>query len=198
MPKYTSYHLLFLIVLVSLLSFKPREQTRYYSVELFGSVVGEIKIVEKLLDAKKVEYSFYSEAEAELFFIKTKTKAHTKLIYESGFLNSGYVLRKKNDDVQELTYQWNEGKYEIVNNGKKSTESKKISYCSANFFFSEPIGIKEVYIERFNYFVAIQDLGNHQYLTKVDGGTNLYTYKNGVLVSLKSKKGVSVFMRLKE
>ena len=127
-----------------------------------------------------------------------KTRATTDVVFKDGILSKGIVFRKKNNEVQELTYAWNGSQYDIKDNGKDVVINREISFCTTNFFISEPIGISEVFVERFNYFVPVESLGNHQYLTKVDGGTNLYTYKNGVLQSVKSTKGVSIYMVLRE
>lgn len=172
-------------------------QKQYYDVKLFGNVVGEVIVEKKVISPEKVSYHFDSDAEATLFFVRTRTKAVSNLTYENGRMINAYVYRKKNEEVQELFYKYDGTKYQVKDNGKPLTISKKITYCTANFFLQEPKNINEVFVERLNYFAPIQHLGNGQYLTKVDGGTNLYTYKNGVLQSLKSTKGVSIYMELR-
>lgn len=173
-------------------------QKRMYDVVFLGDTVGTTSVEKKILPDNLVSYHFDSKANATVFFIKTNTHAKTDIIFDKTKLIKGYVLRKKNEEKQELTYQWNGKAYDIVDNGKKLSISKPITFCTANFFLIEPLLHKEVFVERFNYFVPIQHLGNHQYQTHVDGGTNLYTYKNGVLQSLKSTKGVSVYMYLRK
>ncbi len=172
-------------------------QKRFYDVKIFGSVVGAVTVEKKVLATNRSSFHFNSDAEAVLFFVKTKTHAVTNVTFENNILVKGYVLREKNEERQELFYTWDGSKYLVKDDGKNLVINKKISYCTANFFMQEPTNIKEVFVERFNYFVPIEHLGNGQYLTKVDGGTNLYTYKNGILQSLKSTKGVSIYMELR-
>lgn len=173
-------------------------QKRMYDIKLFGNVVGEISIEKKVVNDSEYTFHFNSDAEAVLFFIKTKTRAITNLSFKNNLLINGYVLRQKNDERQELSYQWDGTRYQITDNDTETTIDRKIYYCTAHFFIDEPVNIKEVFVERFNYFVPIEHLGDGKYLTKVDGGTNLYTYENGILKSLKSTKGVSLFMELRE
>lgn len=192
--KSTSFLMILFFVF---LSFNSTAQKRLYDVKLFGKVVGEVQVEKKILNNQETSYHFKSEAEAVLFFIKTRTLAITDVTFRDKLLVKGYVLREKNDEIQELHYTWDGTKYQVTDNEKKLTIERKITYCTANFFLQEPKNIKEVFVERFNYFVPIERLGNGQYLTKVDGGTNLYTYENGILQSLKSTKGVSIYMELR-
>ncbi len=191
-------NLYFLLLLFVFNSISATAQVRHYDIELFGDVIGEIITQKKNISDTEYELSYRSKAEATVFFISTKTDVRAKILFKDNYVNTGYILRKKNDESQEIHCKWNGSDYTIINNDVKSIETQKIYYCSTNFFFQEPVNIKKVYIERLGVFEEIEHLGNHQYLTKVDGGTNLYTYKNGVLQSLKSKKGISIYMTLKE
>ncbi len=173
-------------------------QKRTYNVFFFGEKIGNVHVEKKYTSKNQTKYTFYSSTEFSFLFMSMKTKAITKLTYLNGLLQDAYVLRNKDDKTQELNYVWNKNKYFVEEADKKYTIDKEIYYCSANFFLDEPINIKEVFIERFNYFVEIENLGAHQYKTKVDGGTNVYTYKNGVLQSVKSTKGFTVNMKLVE
>lgn len=173
-------------------------QTRYYDIVLFGDTIGEISSLQKNFSDTEYELSYTSKAEAEVFFTHTKTFVQAKILYKDGFLNKAHIVRKKNDDFQEIDYKWENSKYSVTENGKKSIDEKKIYFCTTDFFFEEPVNVERVFVERLLESVDVQHLGNNQYLTKVDGGSNLYTYKNGVLQSLKSKKGISIFMYLRE
>lgn len=186
-----------LLLCFSLSSIDSFAQKRFYNVKIFGNIVGSVTVEKKNLATNRSSYHFNSDAEAVLLFVKTKTHAITNVTFENNILVKGYVLREQNEDRQELFYTWDGSKYLIRDNGKNLVLNREIKYCTANFFMIEPLNFKEVFVERFNYFVPIQHLGNGQYLTKVDGGTNLYSYKNGILQSLKSTKGVSVYMELK-
>lgn len=185
------FYILSFLLLNSLLVFG---QKRAYKVILFGDSVGLVTVEKKTLADKTTSYHFESNAEAVLLFIKTKTFAKTDLIFNNGKLISGHVIRTKNNDSQELFYKWNGLKYDITDDDEKVVIDKKITYTTTNFFLEEPINIKEVFVERFNYFVPIEKLDNNEYLTKVDGGTNIYTYKNGKLINVKSTKGISINM----
>lgn len=188
---------LFIIFLFLCFSIVVNAQNRVYEVIFFGDVIGKVELEKRKINENSFSYHFNSETETSVFFMDIKTKAVTDLIYENNLLKVAYVLRIKNNKTHELTYNWDSKKYLVKDNEEDLIIEKKITYCTANFFFSEPKNVSEVFVERFNYFVPIEYLGNNKYLTKVDGGTNLYTYKNGILQSVKSKKGLSVYMRLK-
>lgn len=173
-------------------------QIRHYDIVLFGDIIGEISTQKKNISATEYELSYTSKAEAEVFFTQTKTFTQAKILFKNNFLNTGYIIRKKNSDVQEINLHWDNIKYVITENGKEMNDNEKIYFCTTNFFFKEPINIHRVYVERLLKYVEIEHLGNNQYLTKVDGGSNLYTYKNGILQNLKSKKGISIYMNLRE
>lgn len=173
-------------------------QIRNYDIMLFGDLIGEISSHQKIISDSEYELSYTSKAEAEVFFTKTKTFLQAKIHFKNDFVKSGFIIRKKNAALQEIDFKWEDNKYTITENGIKFNDPEKIYYCTTNFFFKEPVNIHKVYVERLLKYVEIEHLGNNQYLTKVDGGTNLYTYKNGILQSLKSKKGISIFMNLRE
>ena len=188
----------FLLSIFSSLILVCFSQKRTYDIFFFGEKIGNVHVEKKNLGNDSVDYSFNSYTDFSFLFMSMKTKAITKLSYHKGLLQSAYVLRNKDDKSQELNYLWDKNKYIVKETNKEYSIEDEIYFCSANFFLDEPIDIKEVFIERFNYFVEIEKLGVHQYKTKVDGGTNIYTYENGVLQSVKSTKGLTVNMKLVE
>jgi len=184
---YILINVVFLNVVVS--------QERVYNVFFLGNKIGEV-LVNKQVENNKRIYFFNSKTDFQYLFVKMKTKATTDLVYENDVLLEANVLRIKNEEKEELNYRFKNKKYIVSGKKEDYYIDKKIKYCTANFFFEEPVNVEEVFVERFDYFVKIINLGNHQYKTYVDGGTNVYTYKNGVLQGVVSKKGLSIQIKL--
>lgn len=189
------YFLLFISLLFVNNSFC---QSRTYDIILFGDTIGELISTKLKISDSEYILSYVSNAEATVFFVETKSYINNKLIFKNNFVSESKVYRKKNDDVADFICNWNGNYYDIIFNNEKKIEKEKIYFCATNFFFDEPIQIYKVYIERLQKFTVIEHLGNHIYMTKLAGATNTYTYKNGVLQSVKSKKGISIYTILRD
>lgn len=126
-------------------------------------------------------YSINSEVNARVIF-NFNAVGKEKSIYRADTLIYSSVYRKLNKKVkidQSLTFS--DGKY--VLKGKNNNEVIDFEVINRNFvtlFFSEPLGIQQVYSDKYKEMVRIDPLSNGKYKVVLPNkSTNIYHYKNG-------------------
>lgn len=168
-------------------------QTINFEVALFGKVIGTTTASQSFVGKEKTIH-ILSSAEAKVMFKQNTSSSDFRLTYSDGQLQNCLLEREKNGKEQAVTISWNGSSYDIKKDNESSVETQSIRYTTSEMFFTEPIGIHEVYVERFNEWVAIEKMEEGVYMTKVDGANNIYTYKDGKLVLMEIKKGVTITM----
>ena len=97
-------------------------------------------------------------------------------VRERGELEDSVTTKKVGNVYQCFHYPNNE-KFEL---------DFPIKESSAMLYHKEPVGITKVFAEGYQTMAELKSLGNHQYkLFLPNGKTNLYTYKNGKLISVE-------------
>lgn len=167
-----------------------------YEIVLFGKNIGK-GTAKKIVKADgTVHYYLYTKANAKVMMKERTNMSEINLYYKNNVLQNGTLKKEKDGEWQNVDYKYNGNKYIITNDGKTIEETKPIKYTTTSFFFEEPKNITEAYVERLQIFVPINKESEGVYSTKVDGGTNYYTYKNGKLVEFKTKQGITIYMNL--
>lgn len=185
------YLILFLFVSFS---FEVAAQSSEYDIVLFGKSIGDGEAVSKQIANGKTQYKLFTKAEANVMFKKRTSMTDIDLSYDGKTLTSCKLDREKDGELQHIEIIYENGKHYFIEDGKKQAVKKPITYTTTQLFFEEPIGVKEVYVERLNIFAPLEYEGDGVYKTVVDGGDNYYRYENGVLVELRIKKGVNIYM----
>lgn len=182
---------LFLFLLVSSVTIA---QNGKYSIVLFGSTIGNgVAQVSKLSDGQ-LSYKLKTEAKAKVFFKERTSMTDIDLRFKGNVLHSCTLKRENDGEFQDIQITLENGKYYFTENGKKQSVAKPINFTTTQLFFKEPVGVKEVYVERLNIFAEIVEEEKGLYKTVIEGGDNYYRYENGVLVEFRLKKGVNVYM----
>ena len=120
-----------------------------------------------------------------------------KVNYVKNQIHYCKVNYKTNDKLFEREYVWNKSAYNVTTDKKASTLTKKAYYSVMNFYEKEPIGVKEVFLEKQNVFAPLKVLGNHKYSVMVDGDECTYTYKNGILQELYVDGMIDIHLKIK-
>ncbi len=184
--------LFILLLLLSITNLYAQKST--FSIVLLNKEIGIGNGYEKKVGNGKL-YHFDTVAEATVLFKKIKQKTDIDLEFDDkGFLKYCKLNREKNNEKQNVEIKSENGKLLFINNGEKSLIEKPIRCTATMLLFKEPVGLKEVFIERLNIFVPIENKGNGLYKVIVEGGDNYYQYENGVLVEYRLKKIVNVKM----
>jgi len=144
------------------------------------SSIGFIDI-EKTSFNHTTTYIINSEVNAKVIF-NFNAIGREKTIYKEDTLIYSSVYRKLNNKVklnQSLSFK--DGKYIFDNSEKRETLNFNIINRNlVTLFFYEPIGIQEVYSDKYKQMVKITSIGNGMYkLILPNRDINIYSYKNG-------------------
>jgi hypothetical protein len=192
------FTIIFLLATFAFSSVKADEVFKY-DIILFGKSIGQGIAKKSVASDGTIHYSLHTKAKAKVMFKDRTSEVDVKLTCGKDLLlKSGTLMREKDGEIQNYSFKHVNGKYLIDNDGKTVEQSQPIRYTTTHFFFEEPKNIKEAWVERLQIFVPIEKVDEHTYASKVDGGTNYYTYKNGKLVEFKTKQTITVYMNLIE
>jgi len=192
------YFLIFTFALFIPLSVFASTTVAEYNIVLFGNVIGKGTVKKTVKADGTIHYYLYTKANAKVMMKERTNMSEINLYYKNNVLQNGTLKKEKDGEWQNVDFKFNGTKYTIVNDGKTIEETKPIKYTTTSFFFEEPKNIKEAYVERLQTFVPIVKESEGVYSTKVDGGTNYYTYKNGKLVEFRTKQTINIYMNLIE
>lgn len=156
-------------------------QKTSFDIVIMDKKVGEANLVKKVISEGKYSLAYTFDATVMLLFIKTVVDMDINVSFDKSQLTNAKVVYKYNDKLLNRSIVWDGAKYNVDSNGKKTTITKKAFFTVMNLYEKEPIGIKEVFLEKQSEFVALKSLGNNQYSLIVDGDNCIYTYKNGAL-----------------
>lgn len=161
-----------------------KSQKMSFDIFTMGKQVGEVVLVKKNLGDGKYTLDYTFDAEVKVLFIKTVVDMDIDITFTNNQLTEAFLKYKYNEKLLTRKFTWDGQKYTVDTNGKKTTFDKKVFFSVMNMYEKEPIGIKEVFLEKQNEFAALKNLGNNKYSVVVDGDNCIYTYKNGLLESI--------------
>jgi hypothetical protein len=169
-----------LLLLAGLIALSQPTQLRY-TIKRKGNQVGSISFFQQVVGTKKI-FRTESEVKTRMIFLFTAI-GREEAIYENGVLLSSSVYQKLNGDVRLDNKTRLVGRNYVVYNGKhpETLNNYPISYNMICLFGIEPATVPKVYSDKFQQFLEIQTVKNHQYRIKFpDGNFNEYFYKDGL------------------
>ena len=169
-------------------------QSLNYDIILFGNSIGNGKGAVSKTTSGNLNYKLVTSASAKVIFKEHTSSLDIELEYKGDILQNCKLRREENGEWRDIKIVLENGKHYFVENGKKSPITKPVTFTSTQLFFKEPIGIKEIYIERLNIFTPLVKESTGLYKTAFEGGDNFYRYVNGVMVEFRMKKGINVYM----
>lgn len=172
-------------------------QTMVYDIVLFGNTIGTAT-VERSLQGRRAEYRMMSSAETTVMFKTHTSSADIRLVFEDDVLHEGTVVRERDGERTDVSITRQGKRYTVLRNGERVEQDEAIDLVSTQFFFEEPAGQQRVYVEKLGEWVDIEPQGDGVYITHVDGARNTYHYQAGRMVELEMKKGVRIYMRLRQ
>lgn len=178
-------------LLFILCSFAQKQQ---YDIILFGNVIGKGDMNRTIQNGVE-KIDLITNAKAKVMFKDKTNHTDMDIVMKNGLLESLNQIKIDDGEKQTIKVTKEDGKQFFYLDGKKSAVPKPVKYTTTHFFFKEPVGIKEAYVERMNIFVPIEKVDASTYKTTVDGADNFYTYKDGKLIEYKMKNFVNVYMK---
>lgn len=169
-------------------------QTSKYDIVLFGNSIGLGQGTAYKSANGNLNYKLNTKASANVLFKERTSSTDIEMEYKGNVLQSCKYKKEKDGEWQDIKIILENGKHYFIENGKKTPTAKQITFTSTQLFFQEPIGVKEIYVERLNIFSPIEKQSDGTYKTEIEGGDNYYRYENGVMVEFRLKKGINVYI----
>jgi len=176
-------------VLLSLLinSGKLYAQTHTFGIHAAGKEIG--KITASLTEHEnKQSYEIVSDVNFKVLWRKYNRTTSNLAIYENEELTASFSGVYMNEDLEDSsTLYMGQDKYLCFRYPNERFEIKKepVHFTTAKLYFKEPIGVDQIYSERYLDYGSIEHIENHQYkLTLPNGKVNYYTYTDEVLVEV--------------
>lgn len=174
--------ILFIFIIIS--NICSYGQHHKFTIHLAGGSIGEINA--ELTEKDGIKYfDIVSEVNFKVLWKKYNRKTNNKLTYANNNILESYSGIYFQYELEDSAYmKLNKSVYSCYRFPDKEYELEKfdISFPAALLYFKEPIGIKQIYSERFLEYCPIESSGDHKYVIHLPNGKeNIYTYENGML-----------------
>ncbi|MDQ3395635.1 MAG: hypothetical protein M3512_16225 [Bacteroidota bacterium] len=140
-------------------------------------------------------YTMHSDV-AVKFIAKVEMTYRFENIFSNGVLVKGTATNFVNNKKKSSTViKWDGTKYTILVDDKEVPAPKRpIKNTLTSLYYSEPIGLTEVFSERFGEFCSINEVSPHRYeLTMPNGKKNYYTYKDNICLKVEVSHSLASF-----
>ncbi|QSE96462.1 DUF6134 family protein [Fulvivirga lutea] len=186
MPKIIC--IIFLTALICF-SISSSGQKYNYSIHLAGGKIGGINAT--LTEENGVQYyEIESDVTFKVLFKKYNRRTIHKVTFSDGSIDESYTavyMNKNQEDSASLVHISNH-QYLCFMTEKDERYKKNfgaISFPSAMLYYKEPKGVSKVFSERFLDYCPVEVLEEGKYMVYLPNGKeNVYTYKNGELISV--------------
>jgi len=173
-----------------------------YDVEIQDKYVGWMTCLKNVNPSQPTETNFVIDSKVNVNVI-TDYDIQFKLEsgYKNGSLANANYFTKVNGDTQSLSsVKWDGTQYWGWDGKKKTTlGSDKIMQSIGNLYFKEPVGLTQLFSEKYLAFCPITKAGEYYTVSFPDGKSTIYKYQNGICVWAESKQKLyKIVFRLKE
>jgi hypothetical protein len=173
-----------------------------YDVEIQDKNVGWMTSAKKPSTTEPNVVQFVIDSKVDIniiasYNIQYKLESNYKL---NELTTSNYATKVNGDTQSYATVRWDGAKYIGWDGKKNSTVSTiKIIHSIGNLYYKEPIGLTEIFSEKFMAFCPIVKNGEYYTISFPDGKSSTYKYQNGICVWVESKQKLyKIVFRLKE
>jgi hypothetical protein len=130
------------------------------------------------------------ETKTRFLFIPIHIESEVRTTQKNGILMEGTAYRNasfKSKDITAKVANIGFSHYQIERNGvKDKIKNECITFCVVDLYFSEPVGVTQVFSNMFAEMLQLErmDIGIYQ-LISPDNNNSVYTYIDGQLVSIE-------------
>lgn len=175
------------LLILSIISSNLLAQEYAYAIRMGGKDIGEITASRTETQSTET-YKVLSNVDFKVLWKKYNRKTDNFVIYEDSAIKTSYSSISMNNKLEDSTaINWINNSYKCYRYSDKKKEAcdSLVSYSSVKLYFEEPIGMKEIYSERFLAYCPIELIGAHKYkLYLPNGKENCYTYESGELIEV--------------
>ena len=166
-------------------------QQHQYSVHRGGKEIGEISASLTETTYTKT-YEILSDVSFKVLWKKYNRKTSNLVVYQEESVKTSHCGVYMNEDLQDSTTMAKvQNSYRVFKypGDHYMLDDIELNFTTAKLYFQEPVGIRNVYSERFLQPCRLEDQGDHTYkLHLPDNKTNYYTYKDRQLVAVSIER----------
>ncbi|GJM29126.1 MAG: hypothetical protein DHS20C17_17610 [Cyclobacteriaceae bacterium] len=156
-----------------------------------GKEIGEISA--SLEESSYTEtYTILSDVSFRILWKQYRRKTSNLVVYQGESMKTSYCGVYMNNDLQDSTAMHKEqNSYRVFKypDGRYQLDNTELNFSTAKLYFQEPVGVQNVYSERFLQQCRLEAQGNHRYkLHLPDNKKNYYTYKDRQLVAVSIER----------
>ncbi len=173
-----------------------------YDVEIQDKYVGWMTCLKNITPNQPTETSFVIDSKVNVSVI-TDYDIQFKLesVFQNGSLAKANYFTKVNGDTQSLSSVNWDGRQYIGWDGKKNSNlgTTKIFQSIGNLYYKEPVGLTQLFSEKYLAFCSITKAGEYYTVSFPDGKSTIYKYQNGICIWAESRQKLyKIVFRLKE
>ncbi|HAO46560.1 MAG TPA: hypothetical protein PLZ45_01255 [Ferruginibacter sp.] len=164
-------------------------QTRQYQYEVKkgGDRIGEIVITHTVSGAVN-SLQLVSDIRYRFILLFT-AKSREEVIFSNGIMTYSSIYREQNGDKKFDTKTRKASSNYIIEKGsgiKTDLDIPEINYQTICLYIMEPVGRRQVYVDKYQQLVSIHKMAAHHYkIIFPDGDYNEYFYENGICCKVK-------------
>ncbi|MDF2455629.1 MAG: hypothetical protein K0R51_1622 [Cytophagaceae bacterium] len=156
-----------------------------FDVIFDGKSIGTMTASKEVAGTKVVK-DLRSNTDAKILMLSVHVESEVHVKTEGEILTSTTAYRHANrgaEDIQTTTVRGTGNTYDIVKNGEKiQLTHVGIKFCVSDLYFTEPLGITNIYSSTYGAFLPVKYISKGVYkLVLPDGKSTTFTYVNGKL-----------------
>ena len=172
-----------------------------YDVEMQGKVIGWMTS-SKTISPDNTEIKFIIQSKVNVaVFSKFEVDYSLESTFKNNFLQFSRLVNVINRDTENYTrVHWDGIRYNTWDrNDNKYINAQKIIFSIGCIYFKEPVGLSNLFSEKYLTFCPIIKEGDYYVASFPDGNKTVYKYQNGICVWAESRQKLfKIVFRLKE
>ena len=172
-----------------------------YAVEIQDKNIGWMTCSKTISSVDPSITNYLLDSKVIINIITTYTiQFNSNTSYKYNDLYKANYATKVNGDTQSFsTINWDGSKYLGWDGTNNKVISEKITLSIGNLYFKKPVGVTQLFSEKYMEMCPIIHTGEYYTVTFPDGITTTYKYQNGICIWVESKQKLyKLVFRLKE
>lgn len=178
---------------------EPITLTLTYDVVVNHRPIGRFNVA-KVSTPEGVQYRVDADVTVRFLGAKRMITRFTST-YRRNLLTESHFHDQLNGRTQhDASVRWDGSGYRVqVNKNSSIIAGRQATYSSASFYDREPVGLNDLFSERYGRFCTLRSVAAHTYeLTLPDGKKNYYRYVDGVCREVEVQQPLfTIYFRLR-
>ena len=190
-------HLIYTSILSLVMGSAPQALT--YDVIVHNRSIGQLNVT-KSPTTTGVQYRVNADVAVWMLGEKRMITRFTSTYRDNLLTESSFNDKLNGRTKHDALVRWDGNGYQVrVNNASSTIANRRATYSGASLYDSEPVGVRELFSERYGRFCPLRPVASHAYeLTLPDGKKNYYRYVNGVCREVEVEQPLfTIYFRLR-